>query len=388
MSSNRHTLLTVSTAALAAMLLAACSPGTTDDDGASDSASPGDSSSPVADVAADVETAMQPRDSFEVPSDPVDPSALSGKTVYYIPLTAQVNIFHLNGNKIAEALDVADVGLTVCDGGANPSQVSGCFDQAIGADAAAIVADGIPYAMAGNSFDAARTAGIPVVMTNLLEDPEHPGDETLAYVVPPAVEMVQSVADWMIADADGQATVVLQRVTDNHSTVGMAEAAEQEFADRCPDCAVVVNEVSAANFPLVASSTSSAILSNPDTGYLFSLFEHFIQPSIGGIQQTPNAAQIKIAAASGTLAGLQQVAQDGQVNAEAAPNIPFQAWATADAIFRLAAGQEVPEYDISYRLFDRSNIGDIELTEEAEASGDWYGPTDYTDDFSVLWGRN
>ena len=27
-----------------------------------------------------------------------------------------------------------------------------------------------------------------------------------------------------------------------------------------------------------------------------------------------------------------------------------------------------------------------ELTADAEASGEWYGPTDYTDDFSALWG--
>jgi ribose transport system substrate-binding protein len=386
MSTSRKAVLSASTAALAVMLLAACSPGTTDDGGSDGGGSGNASDSPVADVVADVEEAMQARDSFDVPSEPVDPSVLSGQTVYYIPLTAQVSIFQLNGNKIGEALDAAGVDLTVCDGGANPSQISGCFDQAVGAGAAAIVADNIPYGMAGNSYDAARAAGIPVVLVNMLEDPDHPADDTLAYVVPPAVEMVQSVADWMIADSDGQATVVLQKVTDNYSTLGMAAAVEQEFRDRCPDCTVVVNDVTAANFSLIPSSTSSAILSNPDTGYLLSQFEHFIQPSIGGIQQTPNAAQIKIAAASGTLAGLQQVAADSQVHAEAAPNIPYQAWATADAIFRLVAGQEVPEYDNTFRLFTRDNIGDIELTEEAEASGEWYGPTDYEDDFVALWG--
>jgi ribose transport system substrate-binding protein len=388
MSSNRHTLLTVSTAALAAMLLAACSPGTIDEDGGPNNGSSGDSASPVADVAADVEAAMQTQDSFEVPTEPVDTSALAGKTVYHIPLTAQVRIFQLNGSTIGEALETAGASLTTCDGGANPSQVSGCFDQAIGADAAAIVADGIPYGMAANSFDAARAAGIPVVVTNLLEDPEHPADDTLFYMPQPAIGMVTSVADSIIADSDGQATVVLQRVTDNYSTIGMADAVEQEFADRCPDCTVVVNEVTAANFPLVAPSTSSAILGNPDTGYVFPLFEHFIQPTIGGIQQTPNAAQIKIAAASATAGGLQQIADDSPVFAMAAPNIPYQAWGTADAIFRLVAGQEAPDYAISYRLFTQDNIGDIDVTEDAEASGEWYGPTDYKEQFAALWGQS
>ena len=53
---------------------------------------------------------------------------------------------------------------------------------------------------------------------------------------------------------------------------------------------MVVNEVSAANFPLIPSSTSSAILSNPDAGYVLAEFEHFVQPTIGGIQQSPQRA--------------------------------------------------------------------------------------------------
>jgi ribose transport system substrate-binding protein len=83
MTTRRHTLPTAATATFAALLLAACSPGTADDSSSS-SGSSGGADSPVADVQADVEEAMQPRDSFEVPGEPVDPSALSGKTVYYI----------------------------------------------------------------------------------------------------------------------------------------------------------------------------------------------------------------------------------------------------------------------------------------------------------------
>jgi ribose transport system substrate-binding protein len=374
-------------AALAALLLAACSPGTTDDDaGSGNGSSNGGSDSPVADVVADVEAAQEPQDSFEVPGDPVDPSALSGRTVYYVPLTAQVSVFQNYGARIGEALEAAGVELQICDGGANPSQIGGCLDQAIGADAAAIVADNVPYGMAANGLDAARAAGIPVVMTNQVPDPEHPADETLAYINGPAIAMITSVADWIIADSEGQATLILQKVTDNPSTLAYAEAAEQEFADRCPDCTVVVNEVSASNFPLIPSSTSSALLGNPDARYILAEFEHFVQPTIGGVQQSPNAAEIKIAASAATLNGLQMVDSGQQLLANAGQNFAYQGWATADAIFRLAAGQEVPEYEISFRLFTPDNIGDIELTEEAEASGEWYGPTDYQADFAALWG--
>jgi ribose transport system substrate-binding protein len=386
MSTRRHTLLSASTAAVAAMLLAACSPGTTDDSDSGNGSSSDGSDSPVADVLADVEAASQPQDDFEVPSAPVDPSALAGRTVYYIPLTAQISVFQLYGEKIGEALEAADVDLTVCDGGANPSQIAGCVNQAVGATAAAIVVDNVPYGMAANALDDARAQGIPVLVVNQVPDPEHPADDTLAYVPGPAIPMITSVADWIIADSEGQATVVLQKVTDNPSTLAYAEAAEQEFADRCPDCTVVINEVSASNFPLIPSSTSSALLANPDARYVLAEFEHFVQPTIGGVQQSPNAADITIATSAATLGGLQMLQEGNQLAADAGQNFAYQGWATADAIFRLAAGQDVPEYDISFRLFTGDNVGDIDLSEGAEASGEWYGPTDFAETFGALWG--
>jgi ribose transport system substrate-binding protein len=387
MSTRRSTLLSAGAVALAAMLLSACSPGTTDDSASAGGTTAG-GDSPVADVIADVETATQARDSFELPTEPVDVSALSGQTVYYIPLTAQISVFQLYGEKLGEALDAAGVNLQICDGGANPSQISGCIDQAVGASAAAIVADNVPYGMAGNAFEAARGAGIPVLIANQIPDPSHPADELLGYVPGPTIEMITSVADWIIADSDGAATVVIQKVTDNPSTIAWAEAAEQQFADRCPECTVVVNEVSAANFPVIPSSTSAALLQNPEARYVLAEFEHFVQPTIGGVQQSPNAADIKIGASAATLTGLQMISDGAQLHADAGQNFSFQGWATADAIFRMAAGQDVPEYDISFRLFTADNVGDLDLSEAGEASGDWYGPTDYTDGFTALWGQD
>jgi ribose transport system substrate-binding protein len=372
-------------AVLAVALLAACSPGTTDSAGGSDGSAAADG--PLAEVVADVETASQAQDSFEVPSDPVDVSGCEGKTVYYIPITAQISVFQVYGAKIGEALETVGADLQICDGGSNPSQISGCIDQAVGASAAAIITDNVPYGMAANALDGARAAGIPVLIANQLVDPAFPADDSLAYVQGPATEMITRVADWIIADSDGTATVVLQKVTDNPSTIAWADAAEQELDERCPDCTVVVNEVSASNFPLIPTSTSAAILANPDTRYVLAEFEHFVQPTLGGVQQSPNAAQIKIVSSAATLTGLQMLADGGPLHADAGQNFAYQGWATADALFRLVAGQEIPEYDYSFRLFTQDNIDDLDLSEEGEASGSWYGPTDFAEDFAVLWGQ-
>jgi ribose transport system substrate-binding protein len=385
MRTRSRTLGSTGSAVLAVALLAACSSGTTASDGGSDGGATADG--PLAEVVADVEAANQAQDSFEVPSEPVDVSGWEGKTVYYVPITAQISVFQVYGEKIGGALETVGADLQICDGGSNPSQISGCIDQAVGASAAAIITDNVPYGMAANSLDGARAAGIPVLIANQIPDPAFPADDSLAYVEGPATEMITSVADWIIADSDGKATIVLQKVTDNPSTIAWADAAEQEIDERCPDCTVVVNEVSASNFPLIPSSTSSAILANPDTRYVLAEFEHFVQPTLGGVQQTPNAAQIKIVSSAATLTGLQMLADGGQLHADAGQNFAFQGWATADALFRLAAGQEIPEYDYSFRLFTQDNIDDLDLSDEGQASGSWYGPTDFADDFAALWAR-
>ena len=83
MSARRNKIFSAGAAAFAVALLAACSPGTID---SGDDAGGTGSSAPAADgalaeVVADVETASSARDSFELPTEPVDVSALSGKTV-------------------------------------------------------------------------------------------------------------------------------------------------------------------------------------------------------------------------------------------------------------------------------------------------------------------
>jgi hypothetical protein len=38
------------------------------------------------------------------------------------------------------------------------------------------------------------------------------------------------------------------------------------------------------------------------------------------------------------------------------------------------------------RVFDETNVGELELTETAAADGSWFGPTIYKEEFPKLWG--
>ena len=287
--------LAVAAAAFAlamAVLSAACGSSDATDDPAPSTGS--GSAAGDADLAAVVSDLTEPQASYPIPTEPVDGvSTLSGKTVYYIPITQQAPQFAVTGSALTEALGAAGIDVQICNGNANPSDVTACVNQATGANAGAIVTDAVPYALAANAFEAAQAKNIPVLITDQIPDPAHPAGPVLGYLESSGTKGMVALADWIIVDSGGSATVVVNGSTDTPSTQAYVAAAQEEFATRCPDCRVTWNKISSANFSLIASSTSSAILANPGVDYVISEFEQYLQPTSTGVQQSGRAASIR-----------------------------------------------------------------------------------------------
>jgi len=376
----RSRFVVTSVVAAAALGLAACG-------GGSDGGTTTTGSSEVDGALADeVAQLQEPLDSFPVPTDPLEGvEKLKGKTVYYIPLTQQAPSFTVTATALNTALSSVGMKAQVCDGGANPTSISACVNQAVGASAAGIITDAIPYAMASNAIDAAQKSGVPVLIADQIPSDDAPAGDTLNYQEGAGTEMLSAVAKWIVVDSGGTGKVVLNAATDNPSSRAYGEAAEKIFSDDCPDCSVTINEVSSANFSLIASSTSSALLKTPNVGYLISQFDNYLQPTMGGAQQSGKNT-LKGASSAATLTTLKMVNDQNFLYAEAAQALPYQGWTLADAIMRMALGEKVLDLEVPYRLFTRDNIDSIDLTEQAEASGEWFGPTGFEDDFKALWG--
>jgi ribose transport system substrate-binding protein len=338
-------------------------------------------------LAATVATLSNPLSAYPVPTAAVTGvSKLSGKTVYYIPITLKSPQFNVTGTALTQAMKAVGASVQICDGGSNPSTINGCIAQATAAHAAAIVADSIPYGLGANSFGAARAAGIPVVITDQIPDSGTPADATLGYIEGAGSAMLKAVADWIAVDSGGTGSVIINKSTDSPSAEAYVAAAQTEFTASCSGCSVAINEISSANFPQIPSSTSAALLQNPNAGYVVSEFDQYLQPTLGGVQQTGRQSSIKGVSAAAQLAGLQMLADQNYLYAEVGQASAFQGWIDADAAIRLVLGVALPEYTIPVRIFTRDNIGSVKLTADAEASGEWYGPTTYPAQFKTLWG--
>ncbi|PUB32299.1 monosaccharide ABC transporter substrate-binding protein (CUT2 family) [Promicromonospora sp. AC04] len=336
----------------------------------------------------DLSEFLEPLDAYPVPTEPVeDVASLEGKTVYYIPITQQSPQFGVTGPALAEALGTVGIDVQTCNGNGTPTDISACLNQAVNQGAVAIVADAISYAMAANAFDAARAAEVPVIIGNQVPDPEHPADETLAYLEGDAGAAMQvALARWVAQDSGGTANVLINQSVDGKSPGVFVDAGEAEYAEICPDCKVTINEVTSANFSMIPSSTSSALLQNPDVTYVESQFAQYLQPTQTGVQQSGRTGSIKGLTGSAQVGALQALESENFLAAASGQASAYRGWAYGDAVLRLALGTELPEYTVPVRLFTADNIGDVTLTEEAEASGEWFGPATFRDDFTALWG--
>lgn len=330
---------------------------------------------------------LQPVPSYSLPAERLSGvSTLAGKTIYYIPITQQAPAFAVTGAALRSALDTVGLKLQICNGNANPSQISACVGQATGANAAAIVLDAIPYALASNALDAARAKKIPVLTTNQVPDTAHPADQTLGYIEGGGHAMLKALADWITVDSGGTAKVVLNQATDSPSSISYAEDAQQRLAQQCPGCSMAMNKISTSNFSLIPSATSSAILRTPGVGYVVSEFEVYLQPTLGGVQQSGRISSVRGGTTAATLGGLRMLSAKNFLFVDVGKSLTFNGWVDADAVLRLLLGKSLPEYDIPVRLFTRDNVATLSLTPEAEASGEWYGPTDFAAEFKGLWG--
>ena len=340
-------------------------------------------------VADKVAALMKIGTSYPVPTATMaDLGSIKGKTVYYIPLTQQAPQFAVTQAALEVAFGKVGVKLQVCNGNATPTGVAACLTQATSAKAGAIITDAIPGVLAANAFAAAEKAGIPVLNTDGIADPANPAAAKLGYIYAPASAQQVAVADWIIDDSKGKATVVINESTDGPAPVAYVTAGQAEFKKECPGCTVVINQISSANFSLIASSTSSALLKTPNVGYVVSEFDQYLQPTQGGVQQSGKTSSIKGVSGAAQLAGLQMLSNKNFLYADVGQASAYQGWADADAVLRMmtgTSGADLPTYTIPIRLFTHDNISDIKLTADAQASGEWFGPSTYTASFLKLW---
>lgn len=330
----------------------------------------------------------QAHESYPVPTEPIEGVAdLAGSTVYYVPVTLRAPAFVTIQASLEEALAAADITLVSCPADGNPANISSCVDQAIAAGALGVIADAIPYQMGAEAFDKARGAGLPVVVANQGPNEEDfPADETLAYIPASAVSSDRAMLHWIAEDSGGDATILVSRSADGYWSSSFMQTALDELPEYCPDCTVAATiDISTATQAQLQSNIAAELISNPDIDYLITDFAQYVPQATGAIQDS-GRTDVKFLTGSATLGAVQGVA-GGAFAGVVAEALAFIGYQEADTLLRLVTGAPVAELEPGsnpVRLFTADTLPE-KIDEEAELSGEWFGPTSFKDEFVALW---
>jgi ribose transport system substrate-binding protein len=379
----------------AAAVLAACSSSSssTGSAAASSSAPASSSASSAGTASAGVTKAQQmvtqleaTTTSYPVPTASITGvSALKGKTVYYIPLVQFIPGFVVTAATMKTALAKVGVNLQVCNGNGVPATVAACVQQATGAGAAGIITDAIPYGMAQNALNAAKAKGIPIIITDQIPPSGTAANSDSVTYVPGVVDQPSQIAWWIIANSDGKANAILAQESDSPSSIAYVQDSLSIYKQYCPGCTITVKSITATTNSQLASDTSSNLLTNPNATYYYTEFEDSLDPTVQGIQQS-NKTDIALSVAGGTVDGLGRLKSDSMVKAVVAVDQAYAGWALSDEILRMATKAAPVTETFPSRLFTAENIGSIQVTTAAQASGAWFGDSSYQSSFEKLWG--
>jgi ribose transport system substrate-binding protein len=313
-------------------------------------------------------------------------SKFKGRTVYYIPLDAHIPGFVVTAQTMKAALAKAGLNFQECDGQATPSTIASCVSHAAGAGAAGIILDAIPYGMAQNALDGAKTKGVPIIIADQYAPAGTVNTDQLTYVQG-VVDQPSQVAWWLISDSKGKAHAILGEEADSPSSIAYMQNSLPIYKQWCPGCTVVVKQITATQTDQqLQAAVSSNIQTNPGVQYYYTEFEDSLQPTLAGIQQSGKASSIGLAVAGGSVDSLGLLKGGQTVKAVVVVDQAYAGWALTDEILRMMTKSAPVSETFPSRLFTAQNIGSIQVTPADQASGAWFGDSSYQSEFAKLWG--
>jgi ribose transport system substrate-binding protein len=391
MAFHRPTLrprVAVTVAVAALTVLGACAQGSDTGKGAGSGGSGADSKAGVAAAKKTIAALSQPVTEF--PAEPAlsKPVDLKGKKVTIIPLGDNIPVIHGVAVGIEDALTPLGATTSVCDGKFNPSSVADCLKQAGDQGADAVVSLFVDYEMAGTAFDALAKKGVPVVVGGVAASGDRESDDTLAFYdnTGRVGKLYETMSEAAVAHGGADTKVLWLRLMDSTTTRSASDDGIKKFKQLCPSCGVATADFTTANLDKLPSAVSSALVAHKDTTTMIVPVDSFVGPALQGLQAAGLADKVKIVSSSSDLAGLQRV-RDGQQISDLGTPVIYEGWKYANALMQLLAGDPVQKADAMVtREFNADNIGDLELTDKAYFTFDWFGDETFKQAFRDAWG--
>lgn len=228
-----------------------------------------------------------------------------------------------------------------------------------------------------------REKNVPFVMTNQVPT-ENDVEGVSSYLAPDPIPGGKDVAEWIMADSQGQANVLLLDLPGYRATEMRTGAIAERLEAECGGCVVHKADIAVQTMGTsLAPLVTSQLQQHPDIDYVWSPDDCCVSFIQQGIQQAGKAGSLKVISSGGYADQLKNV-QTGELTADQATAILYQSWLSVDTLARLMAGEEVEKYwAVPQRLWTRGNIGDADPSIFTQG---WNTDFDYEAEFTTMWG--
>jgi ribose transport system substrate-binding protein len=346
--------------------------------------STGSASGNAAQAVADTTAATSPP-TFVAPGAAFDPKAkASGKKLWVIDVASSIPLTQVTDAAAQEALGLFGASVVRFDGKGSASEFARGVNQAIAAKADGIALFAIDPNVVAGPVQKAIAANIPVIVLQYGD-----ANATLSAGVKGQVTYCYScagkiMADFIAADTQGKsAGVELLTSTDVSNSKPLIEGFTSALKSGCPSCTIHTDNVPVANWQTdVGTTVKSALTSHSDIKYVVPIYDGMALFATSSIQ-TSGKSGVQLVTFNGSLGNMQNLAAGKVVTAEVGSPQAWEGYALADQFLRIISGQTpVSDSKVGLRLFDKANIGSIDLSKPER---DWYG-VDFVAGYKKLWG--
>lgn len=352
-----------------------------------EASAPAESGADIAGAQAQLDMYTGPA-TWKEPGPAFDIASAKGKKVVYVPLDNSIPIFSVIYGEMEKALKAAGAEAGLCDGKGNPTQWAACISDAAGRGASVIILDSIPVASVAEAAKAAQDAGVKIIDGNN-GDPEIVPEGTDARVSFQYSLSGKLVSDWIITDSGGNANVLIIQSPESGNVpdlVGKGYAGE--LKEKCPSCKVQIQDVAIADWATKLQPTvQAALAADPTINYIIPIYDGMSTFVVPAIAAAGAQDRVKVATFNANLDPMKKMAAGDSIFVDVGSHNAYEGWAYADQSLRLITGTApVANENVPARVFTRENVGELQLTPEAERSGEWYGDNSYQDKYKALWG--
>ena len=371
-------LSAIAVASAALLVLGACGSSDAGDGGSGTDTAKADAAQEAVDAAKAIPTT-------EDLGEPIDVSSLKGETIYSIPIDSKAEFYSVGEKAMKAVAEKAGVNFVTFPSDGTQTSYQQGIQQAINADAGAILLNGPLAETLGPQIDAAKKAGVPVIPLHL-SDSEGEGTPGLEYeAFAPFNQAARLFTQYAIANLKGEpVNALVIEVSETGPSEGMVKTIEETLKEEGPEgsTSTVINAPVAQWSTQVQGLVQSALLKDPNINAVLPIYDSIALYAAPGIAQAAANRDIKIYSFNGTPAILKMV-KDGTVAVDVAENPDWVSYVNLDVAFRAMLGVDPIEGETGpLRLIDASNVDE---TGNPPESGKGFG-NEYPAAFLKLWG--